>query len=1293
MRKLRLAIFAFLLLNVQYNVHCMKTLKNLAYAKWFNLHDACIQGSLKKVKLLVKKRKLINKKDHQGNSPLHLAVANKHIQIVECLISQKNIELEEANNIGQTPFDIACANKSTIIAKMLFNAIMSKSKSPFCSTFQRGNTQAAATSINYLINILKFNINTDYEKPFFKPLQVACICKNEKLVNHLIQKFQEKDIDPFFQAITNGHLHTVKYLVKLKMYTLNHQHLEYAYEYGQKKIMRYIFNNLPDPFGQEFVKEHLEIIEYLLQKKIIDINRSYANNNHPLDIACKSEHKPLIKLLVKQFPYPLHDACKRGNLTTVKYLIKLKTCNINLHNAKQQTPLDITLKKIKPLIIKGEKIAENEKQRLEQLQEIADYLVTNKAESENRLKDTFDTDNCCICFDDFVTGFLVKQLQCKHVLCPNCTKKVKMCPLCRKPINKKKITTKQYITPSIQEKIERKPKITDEELIELGYEQDAITSTRKAMAKTIETIESVTIKENFNTSICNKKLLDAGFTREEIKKTQDEIERKIGTLINTLQDNLRLNTSYRQLKEMGYHMHLVFEAKKRILLSEKTKNILSEEIRELIQLIKKLKINVNKPLGQAQGSRGGGNTLIHQAVQRGNPRLIEQLLNLKDTDLTIRNNFGDTILDIACKNRQLAIAHRIFDKMNIAPIEVFCDACKHAKMITIAYLVECLKFDITKEYPNAGLPIDIAYKHDTDIACYIIKQLQKINQDPLTLALQNGEIEQVKLCIENMPNVYSVSLDLLRFICDQRHKVRLKRRKLVAKYIVKELEKKSRCPLYELCRLQEYELVKYLLDKKIVKLKLTYKKDKHPLDIACANKNLEIVKCLLNQRSSNPLHHACKRGKLQTIAFLVATMKYDMQTFNQLGKNPLEATLYTNKLENNIKLSIASYLLSQGAKSEKLVMPQAIGSKQCQRQRCHKRLKGFDKLGITHCKHVFCSSCISKFITPSRPAKKAKCPLCTKPINYKKLIYPLYKVPRQNELVPLQSSKPRKQKSSKTHKIKQNLIKKIEETIISKNFKISEHKLTKSGFKRKEIKQAQEEITKQLIALIAMLAETPALDNNQLKKMGYHKHLIAEAKNQIALSEAHNFIFPEKEIEALGSLEAQDMQDNRVLRQAHDRQEEEALRYGTKVPTQDNRGQFEEEEALRLPAYAAAQDDREEEEVEGETEEEEEEEKTPLGPPARSFTFPTAFESGPVINQEKEPKAPEEGHVGTYISDLEAHVNQQYTHTQVEIDILENIPEEEEDILEYISDQDSDDIDEYQYQPQKKREEEELDDE
>ena len=74
------------------------------------LHVAAKYGKDNVVDFVLKKKgleNLINEKDKEGNTPLHLATMYAHAKVVNYLTWDKRVDVNLVNNEGQTAFDIA----------------------------------------------------------------------------------------------------------------------------------------------------------------------------------------------------------------------------------------------------------------------------------------------------------------------------------------------------------------------------------------------------------------------------------------------------------------------------------------------------------------------------------------------------------------------------------------------------------------------------------------------------------------------------------------------------------------------------------------------------------------------------------------------------------------------------------------------------------------------------------------------------------------------------------------------------------------------------------------------------------------------------------------------------------------------------------------------------------------------------------------------------------------------------------------------------------------------------------
>lgn len=62
----------------------------------------------------------VNLADNSGNTPLHKAAVNGHLQIVQMLLKVKDIDVDRVNNDGKTPADVA---ENEDIKKVILNHV------------------------------------------------------------------------------------------------------------------------------------------------------------------------------------------------------------------------------------------------------------------------------------------------------------------------------------------------------------------------------------------------------------------------------------------------------------------------------------------------------------------------------------------------------------------------------------------------------------------------------------------------------------------------------------------------------------------------------------------------------------------------------------------------------------------------------------------------------------------------------------------------------------------------------------------------------------------------------------------------------------------------------------------------------------------------------------------------------------------------------------------------------------------------------------------------------------------
>ncbi len=141
--------------------------------------------------------------------------------------------------------------------------------------------------------------------------------------------------------------------------------LHIACKYGHIKIVELLLKkkiidvNKNAPLCIACKNGHIQIVRLLLLDDRVDINQNEVNGNSPLYIACENGNfEIVIKLLEfnkidinkinNEGATPLHSACKNGHKSIVNKLLEYsnnnkKKLNINAMTKKDETPLDISI--------------------------------------------------------------------------------------------------------------------------------------------------------------------------------------------------------------------------------------------------------------------------------------------------------------------------------------------------------------------------------------------------------------------------------------------------------------------------------------------------------------------------------------------------------------------------------------------------------------------------------------------------------------------------------------------------------------------------------------------------------------------------------------------------------------------------------------------------------------------------------------------------------------------------------------------------------------------------------------
>ena len=265
------------------------------------LHSACVSGKLDLVKIVTQKFKGdINIQNKHGNTPLHVACEWGWLEIVQFLV-EIGCNVNISNNCGHSPLTLAIKHSRLEIFKSLFSN--NNVSIDVTTTDTNESTLHLACCCHHsefavaLLNDPRYTISLDAVDKFGDtPLFNACRLGNMKVVQKLVAKpgctrLMVNDITketPAHIACRNDRLDLLKVLLTVGLSEpLKNSHLNFL---GESLLHIACYNDAQ------------ETIDFLIENQIITRVSDASNVS------------------------PIHIACKRGNVETVKKLLKSGIC-------------------------------------------------------------------------------------------------------------------------------------------------------------------------------------------------------------------------------------------------------------------------------------------------------------------------------------------------------------------------------------------------------------------------------------------------------------------------------------------------------------------------------------------------------------------------------------------------------------------------------------------------------------------------------------------------------------------------------------------------------------------------------------------------------------------------------------------------------------------------------------------------------------------------------------------------------------------------------------------------------
>lgn len=284
-----------------------------------------------------------------GETPLILAAKAGNKDIVQFLID-KGANINKKDVYGLNPISIAATNGRTEIVELLFKKSLEKNKEEIVNEPTTDNQNRAPRNNSNNKKVMeptnsntnnsprkKINVKKHEETPTTK--EETPTTKKETTTNY-IDMPDEFGFTPLENAISNGHLETVKKLIELGA-KINEDDLYYAVSNGQAEVAEYLnstkafeHNQKLEDYAIEAIKNgETDILKFLVENKYSNPNKRDLNNKTLLDYSIENKKEEMVEFLNKKTKLEfkkdritntniIHNATKKANQKTLKTLAK-----------------------------------------------------------------------------------------------------------------------------------------------------------------------------------------------------------------------------------------------------------------------------------------------------------------------------------------------------------------------------------------------------------------------------------------------------------------------------------------------------------------------------------------------------------------------------------------------------------------------------------------------------------------------------------------------------------------------------------------------------------------------------------------------------------------------------------------------------------------------------------------------------------------------------------------------------------------------------------------------------------
>lgn len=275
------------------------------------MHIASARGHEQIVCLLRQRNFRIDERDRDENSPLHLAIKNNHIDVVQLLANENTVNLK--NSSKETSLHIATENNQCSIVEILLkNGANTKEQDA------KGNTPLHLAVKKRKPNLKIINLLMDHGASAdefchdeLSPLYHAVRLENIEVLNILVKRAE----------IDNKNKHGMSPLV-LAVQKNNTNIVRKLFEADRAVLDVFYFKKEMTPLHRAAKNGNLEIVKLLVSNGYGSFNVKNADNETPLYLASINGHLDLVEFFIE-------NGCNIEESTTPDNKSLIHACAIN----------------------------------------------------------------------------------------------------------------------------------------------------------------------------------------------------------------------------------------------------------------------------------------------------------------------------------------------------------------------------------------------------------------------------------------------------------------------------------------------------------------------------------------------------------------------------------------------------------------------------------------------------------------------------------------------------------------------------------------------------------------------------------------------------------------------------------------------------------------------------------------------------------------------------------------------------------------------------------------------------